>query len=133
MTVDVTIDGSNFQFVTKDITVNQCDTVRWTWTGSFSHSTTSIVGTPDSWDSTLHTSGFVFSYTFVNVGFNRYRCALHGTSDGLGGMVGSVTVLTNGPELSPGSLLVVLPLLLAGTVIVFRHRSGLRPGNDDPL
>lgn len=104
-TMTVTVN-SNF-FSPANVTVNDGDTVKWTW-ASGQHSTTSGRCqngncTPDGhWDSGVKTSGS-FSHLFTTAGTLPYFCQVHQSA-----MVGRVTV--NGPAVltatasaSPGS------------------------------
>jgi len=73
-TTDVAV-GDNF-FSPINVTINANDTVRWTWTGIGTHTTTGP-GTVPLWDSSLHTGGFVFTHTFPSAGSFAYSCTLH--------------------------------------------------------
>ena len=64
------------------------DTVRWTWTDSFSHTVTSSSG-PTPFDSGFHSGlGFVYSLTFAQAGTWDYLCLVHGAVS----MSGTITV-----------------------------------------
>ncbi len=83
----------DFGFDPANITINVGDTVTWTNTGSFTHTTTSGTTTggtrhPDGlWDSGSLAPGRTFSHTFTKAGAFPYYCTPHFTS-----MVGTVTV-----------------------------------------
>jgi uncharacterized protein (TIGR03118 family) len=83
----------DFGFEPADVTVKVGDTVTWTNTGSFAHTTTSGTTTggvrhPDGlWDSGSLFSGQTFSHTFTKAGAFPYYCTPHYSM-----MVGSVTV-----------------------------------------
>jgi len=78
---NVSIGDFFFNPTSSKINVN--DQIRWTWTGSISHSTTSNSGL---WDSGLHGNGFTFSKTFTAAGSFPYHCTLHAS------MTGAITV-----------------------------------------
>ena len=68
-------------------TIEQGDTMRWTWTDALPHSVTSDVGSQESFDSGILTgAGTEFSFTFSEVGTNPYACEVHPN------MVGTITV-----------------------------------------
>ena len=67
--------GDNF-FSPASVSINVNDTVRWTWTGLNTHSSTGP-GTPALWDTGLHTNGFTFSRVFSSAGTFAYVCTLH--------------------------------------------------------
>ena len=78
-----------------DPTISVGDTVRWVWSASFPHSTTSVAGIIESWNSAVQSTPFSFEHTFTNAGQFPYYCILHGTDNGNGtasGMSGVVTV-----------------------------------------
>lgn len=71
-----------------DITIEQGDSVRWTWGDSFEHSVTSLPGGSESFDSgILLGAGTEFLFTFNNLGDTDYQCNVHP-----GTMFGKVTV-----------------------------------------
>jgi len=71
-----------------DLTINQGDTVRWTWGDGAPHSVTNLVGSTETFDSTVITGmGTVFTHTFNTVGTNPYRCSIH-----TGSMTGTIEV-----------------------------------------
>jgi plastocyanin len=78
---NVSIGDDFFNPTSSKINVN--DQIKWTWTGSISHSTTSNTGL---WDSGLNGNGFTFSRTFTAAGSFPYHCTLHGF------MTGTITV-----------------------------------------
>ena len=85
------VDGSGNPF---DPTIEVGDTVEWVWQSGF-HSTTSVAGQSEFWDSGAHTPSFTFSHTFTQVGTFEYYCIIHGADNGDGtasGQSGSITV-----------------------------------------
>ena len=70
------------------------DTISWVWEEGF-HSTTSVGGQAESWDSGAHPTPFSFEHTFTNAGDFVYYCLIHGADNGNGtalGMAGIVHV-----------------------------------------
>jgi plastocyanin len=87
--VDVSVSNS-LTFVSQDVTVPRCGTVRWTWAGGVTHNVTfesSALGT-GSGNQNAGTFDKVFD---VAAGVYRYRCTIHSTSF-TSGMIGTVTV-----------------------------------------
>ena len=84
----------------QDAVVQVGDTVRWNFTSAL-HSTTSVVGSAETWDSGIIFSlPFTFDHTFQRTGVFHYYCGIHGFDnlDGTaGGMAGTITVLAAGP------------------------------------
>jgi plastocyanin len=79
-----------------DPTIHVGDTVHWVWDAGAPHSTTSVAGSKESWDSGVHTAPFSFDHTFTQSGVFTYDCSIHGRDLGNGkasGMFGTVTVL----------------------------------------
>jgi len=103
--VDVAPSGDH-SFSPGSVSIQQGDTVKWTWRAS-GHSVTS--GTPGSpsglFDSGINNSGHTFSHTFSDPGTITYYCIPHGSS----GMVGSVTVAAATPSPSPSPTLSPTP------------------------
>jgi plastocyanin len=83
----------DFGFAPQNATIAVGDTVTWTNTGSFAHTTTSGTTTggtrhPDGlWDSGSMLPGKSFSHVFAQAGTFPYYCTPHYTS-----MTGTVTV-----------------------------------------
>src|SRR3954454_22773484 len=97
-TVDVEVGGNYFK--ASSITVNQGDTVRWTWTDSTHHvrSTTpaGVLYSPD-----LKT-GATWSYTFnESPGTYRYECDRHSSMQASVTVVGADTTPPPAPTASP--------------------------------
>ncbi|MCL5280736.1 MAG: PQQ-dependent sugar dehydrogenase [Planctomycetes bacterium] len=89
------VDIIDFGFSPQNVTIAVGDTVTWTNTGSFTHTTTSGTTTggtrhPDGlWDSGSLLPGKSFSHVFAQAGTFPYYCTPHFTS-----MTGTVTVNT---------------------------------------
>jgi plastocyanin len=71
----VNVSVADNVFNPSSSTINVNDQVKWTWTGSNPHSTTSNTGL---WDSMTHGNGFTFSRTFTAAGNFPYHCTIHG-------------------------------------------------------
>ncbi|MGE4650665.1 MAG: plastocyanin/azurin family copper-binding protein [Myxococcota bacterium] len=120
--------GPGFLFVPADITVNQGDTVVWTWEGG-SHTVTSGTGPADpnvgvefSSGAATTVVGTTFSHTFNSVGDFDYFCIPHFAF----AMTGVVHV--PGPPAVPSMgawALLATAMLICGTGIWMRH-SNLR-------
>jgi plastocyanin len=83
---------SGFQFVPADVTINVGDTIRWSNTAGFTHTTTSGTNcTPDGlWNATVP-SGQTFERVFTQAGVFPYFCSVVYHCS-LYGMVGTITV-----------------------------------------
>src|SRR5262249_21347544 len=84
------VDIVNFAFVPDPVTIQLGDTVHWVWENN-NHSTTSVAGIADSWDSGVQDAGFTFAHTFTNAGSFQYYDTSDGYDNGngtAGGMAG---------------------------------------------
>ncbi len=74
-----------------DLTIDQGDTVIWTWGDSAPHTVQNEVGNSvETFNSGVITGmGETYSYTFTVVGDNDYFCGIHGA----GSMSGTITVM----------------------------------------
>ena len=64
-------------------TIEEGDTVTWTWTNNAQHSVTSNAGGADTFDSGLLTgTGQTFSHTFAEPGVTTYKCNVHAMMQG---------------------------------------------------
>ena len=74
-----------------DLTIDQGDTVIWTWGDAVPHTVENEVGNSvETFNSGVITGmGETYSYTFTVVGDNDYFCGIHGA----GSMSGTITVL----------------------------------------
>src|SRR5262245_58010825 len=71
------VDVINFAFAPNPVAIHLGDTVEWVW-DSDRHSTTSVAGSLEQWNSGLHDKGFVFEHKFTHVGTFSYYCSIHG-------------------------------------------------------
>jgi plastocyanin len=76
LAADFGIGVVDFEFQPKDQTIAVGDTVTWTFTNG-GHSTTSLSGQPDRWDSDVKDEGAVFQHTFTKPGKYQYICLPH--------------------------------------------------------
>jgi plastocyanin len=100
-TVDVHV--LNFAFNPNPVTINVGDTVHWIWDTSF-HSTTSVAGSLEQWDSGVLNAGATFDHTFTHAGTFVYYCTIHGHDNGNGtasGMAADVVVSSPTPTPTP--------------------------------
>lgn len=74
------------------LTIDEGDTVIWTFTDSAPHTVTSSAGSAENFDSTQLPAGSTYSHTFTVVGDNPYFCGVHPS------MVGTITVEALGLE-----------------------------------
>ncbi len=74
-----------------DLTIDQGDTVIWTWGDAVPHTVENEVGNSvETFNSGVITGmGETYSYTFTVVGDNNYFCGIHGAAS----MSGNITVL----------------------------------------
>jgi plastocyanin len=70
------IGVADFDFTPSPQTIAVGDTVTWTFNAS-NHSTTSLPGQPDRWDSTVQNIGAKFQRTFTKPGRYQYVCTPH--------------------------------------------------------
>jgi plastocyanin len=117
----VTVHIINFDFSTNpagqpivDPTIHLGDTVHWVWDTDF-HSTTSVPGQAESWDSGVHSTGFTFDHTFNNVGVFNYFCTVHGQAI----MSGTITVTPANATLQSIAVTPANPSIMAGTTEPF--------------
>lgn len=103
-TVDVFVFNFDFSVnmpgqAVEDAVINVGDTVRWVWLTGI-HSTTSVAGSSETWNSFLLLPPDTFEHTFMTPGVFAYYCSIHATDNGDGtfsGMGGYVTVLVPAP------------------------------------
>ncbi len=70
------------------MTINQGDTVEWTWDDNLPHTVTSTGGGETFSSGTLTGAGQTFSHTFATAGVSTYQCDIHTM------MTGTITVET---------------------------------------
>jgi plastocyanin len=70
------IGVADFDFTPATQTIAVGDTVTWSFNAS-NHSTTSLPGQPDRWDSTVQNIGAKFQKTFTKPGRYQYVCTPH--------------------------------------------------------
>jgi plastocyanin/type II secretory pathway pseudopilin PulG len=129
----VTIDVYDFDFGNAtlgthiDPTIHVGDTVHWVWAPNSSrHSTTSVSGQLESWDSGLNFPPFSFDHTFTHAGTFSYYCSLHG-GEVNGQAVGMSAMVIVQPVPEPASVLAVAGLAGA-SAWGYRRRARLRSG-----
>jgi len=117
-------DAASGQHMDLNITVG--DTVQWVWVNGV-HSTTSVKGQIETWNSGDHAPSFTFEHTFSNAGTFQYYCDLHGFDLGNGTAVGMRGVVTVNPVPEPS--LILLSSGLAGAFVygVRRRRLEAKP------
>src|SRR5262245_44810948 len=54
---------------------------QWGWQSN-NHSTTSVSGSVEQWNSGVHNTGFTFDHTFTHAGTFVYYCTTHGQDNG---------------------------------------------------
>jgi plastocyanin len=112
----VTVNVLNFQFSQNTVTINVGDTVEWVWQSN-DHSTTSVKGSMEHWDSGVQNNGFTFDHTFTQTGTFVYYCTIHGKDNGNGtasGMDGKVIVTSGTPSPTPTPTPTMEPLQASG-------------------
>jgi plastocyanin len=98
-TFTVTVGDGGFIFTPSSVTIQQGDTVKWTWSATGHSSTSGSPGAPNGlWDSGVLNQGATFSHTFTNTGSFNYYCTPHGACCG---MRGTVTVSAPAPTPTP--------------------------------
>ena len=97
--VPIKIEPQTFAFAPKTESVGVGDTVTWTFNDG-NHTTTSLPGQPDKWNSGLEDQGGTFQKTFTTPGRYQYICIPH--RDFMKGtiVVGSDTVKSTAGKLS---------------------------------
>ena len=65
------------------LTIDEGDTVEWTWGDGMPHTVSSTGGSTETFDSgTITGAGQTYSYTFTEVGSNPYQCNVHPAMNG---------------------------------------------------
>jgi plastocyanin len=130
----VTVHVVNFAFNPDPLTIHVGDTVHWVW-DTDNHSTTSVAGSVESWDSGIHSTGFTFDHTFTHAATFVYYCVVHGSDNGNGtasGMAGKISVLGTA---TPVSIMVMPanPSIAPGTTEQFMAMGTLSDGTTQDL
>jgi plastocyanin len=76
LAAESTIGVANFDFTPATETIAVGDTVTWNFNDG-NHSTTSLPGQPDRWDSGVENKGATFQKTFTKPGRYQYLCTPH--------------------------------------------------------
>jgi len=107
----------NYAFQPETMSIEPGDTVRWTNTGSVTHSVVSDAGSAESFDSGPLSPGANWSYTFDNVGVFTYHCSPHTFMHGTVQVGGAI------PEFSSMTLVAVgLLAVVTGVSTAWRRR-----------
>jgi plastocyanin len=130
----VNVQVVNFAFNPDPVQIHVGDTVHWVW-ATDDHSTTSVSGQIESWDSGVHNSGFTFDHTFTHAGSFVYYCVIHGSDNGNGtasGMSGTIIVSSVG---NPTSIAVTPsnPTIAAGSTEQFMAMGAFPDGSMQDL
>jgi plastocyanin len=103
----VTVHVFSFDFSTNpsgqaivDPTIKVGDTIRWVFDEG-GHTTTSVAGIPEQWNSGFVNSGGQFTHTFTHVGNFEYYCQPHGFDAGGGNAEGMSGVIRVQPVPEP--------------------------------
>jgi plastocyanin len=110
------VDVINFAFNPTPVMIKVGDTVHWVWE-SDDHSTTSVAGSIESWDSGVVNTGATFDHTFTHPGMYVYYCKIHGQDNGNGtasGMSGSIMVMSTAVTLQSIAVTPANPSLVVG-------------------
>ncbi|MEA2417901.1 MAG: hypothetical protein QOE60_107 [Thermoleophilaceae bacterium] len=104
------IGVANYDFTPATQKIGVGDTVTWTFNEG-QHSTTSLPGQPDKWDSDVKDAGATFQHTFTKPGRYQYVCTPHesfmkGTlvvgTDAVKKTVGAVKATVSGKQVTFG-------------------------------
>jgi plastocyanin len=112
----VNVDVINFAFNPNPVTIHVGDTIHWVWV-SDDHSTTSVGGSIESWDSGVLNNGATFDHTFTHAGTYVYYCKIHGQDNGNGtasGMSGMIMVMPASVTLQSIAVTPANPTVSAG-------------------
>jgi plastocyanin/uncharacterized protein YjdB len=111
-----TVDVVNFAFNPTPVTIHVGDTIHWVWQTD-NHSTTSVQGSLETWDSGIHNTGFTFDHTFQQVGTYIYYCRVHGIDNHNGtasNMAGEIDVVAAPPSLQSIAVTPANPTIAKG-------------------
>ena len=128
--------GFNINGANASLTIEQGDTVEWTWIDTGQHNVINTVNAVETFDSgLLQGVGTTFSHTFTEVGVNDYECSPHNNN-----MFGTITVTApanNNFYLAPNGVTCMCPNAAVGdsgdpgdgVVYTKRERNEITPQN----
>jgi len=116
----VTVGVKNFDFTPGTQTIGVGDTVTWSFNEG-DHSSTSVGGQAEKWDSKVKPAGSTFSKTFTKPGKYQYLCTPHESF-----MRGTITVGSDTVKKTAGSVKAVVK----GTkvTLAFKLNEGAKTG-----
>ena len=122
----VTVHVFSFDFSTNpsgqpavDPTIRVGDTIRWVFDEG-GHTTTSVAGIPEQWNSGFVNAGGSFNHTFTRVGTFEYYCQPHGFDAGDGNAEGMAGVIRVQPIPEPTG---IAALSVPAACVLLRRRS----------
>jgi plastocyanin len=105
--------GFNINGTNASLTIEQGDTVEWTWIDTGQHNVINTANAVETFDSgLLQGVGTTFSHTFTEIGVNDYECSPHN-----GNMFGTITVTapaSNDFYLAPNGVTCMCPNAAVG-------------------
>ena len=105
--------GFNINGANASLTIEQGDTVEWTWIDTGQHNVINTANAVETFDSgLLQGVGTTFSHTFTEIGVNDYECSPHN-----GNMFGTITVTapaSNDFYLAPNGVTCMCPNAAVG-------------------
>ena len=128
--------GFNINGANASLTIEQGDTVEWTWIDTGQHNVVNTANAVETFDSgLLQGVGTTFSHTFTEIGVNDYECSPHNSN-----MFGAITVTapaSNDFYIAPNGITCMCPNAAVGDsgdpgngiVYTKRTRSEITPQN----
>lgn len=128
--------GFNINGANASLTIEQGDTVEWTWIDTGQHNVVNTTNAVETFDSgLLQGVGTTFSHTFTEIGVNDYECSPHNSN-----MFGTITVTapaSNDFYIAPNGITCMCPNAAVGDsgdpgngiVYTKRTRSEITPQN----
>ena len=128
--------GFNINGANASLTIEQGDTVEWTWIDTGQHNVVNTANAVETFDSgLLQGVGATFSHTFTEIGVNDYECSPHNNN-----MFGTITVTApanNNFYLAPNGVTCMCPNAAVGdsgdpgdgVVYTKRERNEITPQN----
>ena len=105
--------GFNINGANASLTIEQGDTVEWTWIDTGQHNVVNTANAVETFDSgLLQGIGTTFSHTFTEIGVNDYECSPHNSN-----MFGTITVTapaSNDFYLAPNGVTCMCPNAAVG-------------------